>query len=78
MVLGGVLAYYGLQAVRAGVPLLLSVAAASMLYVSVADLIPGLVRRRELSDTLQQVLLIVAGIATIWVVGHLVRSVAAV
>jgi len=78
MVLGGVLAYYGLQAMRAGVPLLLSIAAASMLYVSVADLIPGLVRRRELSATLQQVLLIVAGIATIWVVGHLVRSVAAV
>ena len=78
MVLGGVLAYYGLQAVRAGVPLLLSIAAASMLYVSVADLIPGLVRRRELSATLQQVLLIVAGIATIWVVGNLVRSVAEV
>lgn len=76
MVLGGVLAYYGLQAVHAGVPLLLSIAAASMLYVSVADLIPGLVRRHELSATLQQVVLIVAGIATIWVVGHLVRSVA--
>jgi zinc and cadmium transporter len=44
----------------------------------VADLIPGLVRRRELSATLQQVLLIVAGIATIWVVGNLVRSVAEV
>jgi zinc and cadmium transporter len=78
MVLGGVLAYWGLQAVHAGVPLLLSIAAASMLYVSVADLIPGLVRRHELSATLQQVLLIVAGVATIWLVGHLVRSFAEV
>jgi zinc and cadmium transporter len=74
MVLGGVLGYYGLQAVPAGVPLLLSIAAGSMLYVSVADLIPGLVRRHELTATVQQVLLIVAGVGTIWVVGHLVRS----
>jgi zinc and cadmium transporter len=74
MVLGGVLGYYGLQAMPAGVPLLLSIAAGSMLYVSVADLIPGLVRRHELSATVQQVLLIVAGEGTIWVVGHLVRS----
>jgi zinc and cadmium transporter len=76
MMLGGVLGYYGLQALPAGVPLLLSVAAGSMLYVSVADLIPGLVRRHELSATAQQVLLIVAGVATIVLVGHLVRSVA--
>ncbi len=77
MMLGGVLGCYGLQAVPAGVPPLLSIAAGSMLYVSVADLIPGLVRRHELSATVQQVLLIVAGVATIVVVGHLVRSVAA-
>jgi zinc and cadmium transporter len=76
MMLGGVIGYYGLQAVPAGVPLLLSIAAGSMLYVSVADLIPGLVRRHELSATVQQVLLIVAGVATIVVVGQLVRSVA--
>ena len=73
MMLGGVLAHYGMQAAPAAVPLLLSVAAGSMLYVSVADLIPGLVRRHELSATVQQVLLIVAGVATIVVVGHWVR-----
>jgi zinc and cadmium transporter len=77
MVLGGVLGYYGLQAMPAGVPLLLSIAAGSMLYVSVADLIPGLVRRHELSATVQQVLLIVAGVATIWAVGQLLRAAAA-
>jgi zinc and cadmium transporter len=34
---------------------LLGLAAASMLYVSVADLIPGLHRRPELGATFQQV-----------------------
>ena len=51
MMLGGVLGYYALRSAPAGVPLLLSIAAGSMLYVSVADLIPGLVRRHELSAT---------------------------
>ena len=78
MVVGGMLAYYALQSVQQWVPLLLGIAAASMIYVSVADLIPGLHQRRELAATLQQVSLIAAGIATIWVVGALAHSIAAV
>jgi zinc and cadmium transporter len=78
MVIGGVLAYYALQSVHQWVPLLLGIAAASMIYVSVADLIPGLHQRRELGVTLQQVLLIAAGVATIWGVGSLAHSIVAV
>jgi zinc and cadmium transporter len=78
MFVGGVVAYYGLQTVHQWVPLLLGIAAASMIYVSVADLIPGLHQRRELAATVQQVLLIAAGIATIWLVGSLAHSIAAV
>jgi len=78
MFVGGVLAYYGLQAVHQWVPLLLGIAAASMIYVAVADLIPGLHQRRELGATVQQVLLIAAGIATIWLVGSLAHSIAVV
>lgn len=74
MVLGGVLAYHALQALEQLIPTLLGLAAASMLYVSVADLIPGLHRRPELSATLQQVVLIGLGIATIWLVGTLAHS----
>jgi zinc and cadmium transporter len=77
MVVGGTLAYYALQTVQHWVPLLLAIAAASMIYVSVADLIPGLHQRRELGATLQQVSLIAAGIATIWVVGSLAHAIAA-
>ena len=36
-----------------------------MIYVAVADLIPGLHKRTELRATLQQVLLIGAGVASI-------------
>ena len=74
MVAGGLLAYFALQTLQEWVPYLLGLAAASMLYVSVADLIPGLHRRPELLATLQQVVLIVLGVATIWLVGELAHS----
>lgn len=63
--LGGLLAYFALSHLAHWVPTLLSLAAASMLYVAVADLIPGLHKRTEIKATVQQVLLILAGIATI-------------
>ena len=71
---GGVLAYFALQSVQGVVPTLLSLAAASMLYVAVADLIPGLHKRTQLRDTMQQVLLIGAGVATIYTMGLFVHA----
>jgi zinc and cadmium transporter len=76
MVLGGVLAYFTLTTAQNLIPVFLSLAAASMLYVSVADLIPGLHRRPELKSTFQQVVLIGLGIGTIWIVGELAHSIA--
>ena len=74
MVLGGVLAWWALQAVQEWIPTLLGLAAASMLYVAVADLIPGLHKRPELKATAQQVILIGLGIATIWLAAELTHS----
>lgn len=71
-VVGGLLAYFALSAMQGAVPVFLSLAAASMIYVAVADLIPGLHKRTELRATIQQVSLIGAGIATIWFAHHLV------
>ncbi len=68
MLAGGVLAYFALQTIQNTVPTLLALAAASMLYVAVADLIPGLHQRTRLRDTLEQVLLIVAGVSSIFLV----------
>lgn len=71
---GGVLAYFALQSLQAAVPTLLALAAASMIYVAVADLIPGLHQRTRLRDTLEQVLLIVAGVSSIFTVNLLVGA----
>lgn len=65
---GGVLAYFALQSMQDFVPTLLGLAAASMIYVAVADLIPGLHQRTRLRDTVEQVLLIVAGVSSIFLV----------
>jgi zinc and cadmium transporter len=54
-----------LQSLQSLITPLLGLAAASMIYVAVADLIPGLHRRPQLGATLEQVLLIGAGIFSI-------------
>ena len=74
MIAGGIIAYFALYAMEQWIPPLLGLAAASMIYVAVADLIPGLHRRPELQATVQQVALIALGVATIWLVGELVHS----
>ncbi len=66
--LGGVLAYFALQSMQNVVPTLLSLAAASMIYVAVADLIPGLHKRTQLRDTIEQVVLIALGVSSIFLV----------
>lgn len=69
---GALLAYAALGQAQSAVPVLLALAAASMIYVAVADLIPGLHKRTEIRATVQQVLLIVAGIGTIVVTDRIV------
>jgi len=69
---GAMLAYFALSDMQEMIPTLLGLAAASMIYVAVADLIPGLHKRTELKATIQQVLLIGLGIASIAIVQTLV------
>ena len=45
------LGYFALQVLEGWEPILLGIVAASMIYVAVADLIPGLHRRPELRAT---------------------------
>ena len=62
---GGVGGYYLLPLFADWEAGLLGFVAASMIYVAVADLIPGLHRRPELRDTASQALLIALGIGSI-------------
>jgi zinc and cadmium transporter len=62
---GGVMAYVALQSLQRYVPYLLALAAASMIYVAVADLIPGLHRRVDFKASAWQVSLIALGVASI-------------
>ena len=65
-VLGAVLAYFLLSDLQHLLPYVLIVAASSFIYVAVADLIPGLHSRIRPSETLQQILLIAAGVVFIY------------
>ena len=65
-VVGGLLAWFALQEMQAALPYVLAIAASSFIYIAVADLIPTLHRRVEGKATLQQVVLIAAGILVIY------------
>jgi zinc and cadmium transporter len=64
-VIGGVVGYFALETAQRLLPFALAVAASSLLYVAVADLIPGLHRRTDPKSGVTQVLLIGLGIALI-------------
>jgi zinc and cadmium transporter len=69
---GALLGYFALSMLEGWTPVLLGIAAASMLYVALSDLIPGLHRRAEIRSTLQQLFLIGLGVGTVALVGHLI------
>jgi zinc and cadmium transporter len=69
-VLGGVLACLLAGRVTPVLPYALAVAGASLLYVAVADLIPGLHRHVDLKRSVEQIVLILAGLAVIWFTQH--------
>jgi len=64
---GALVALFALKLVPVVLPYCLALAAASFLYVAMADLIPGLHRGRTDAHSLRQILLIAAGVATAFV-----------
>ena len=69
---GALIAYSMLSGLESWVPSMLALAAASLLYVSVADLIPGLHKRPELKATGLQIGMILLGVLSIQVVQTLI------
>ena len=66
-VIGAVIAYLALGQAMQVLPYAIAVAASSFLYISVADLIPGLHRRVDARASTQQVALILLGMAVIYI-----------
>lgn len=64
-VLGGLVGWFALREAMEWLPYALAVAAASLLYVAVADLIPGLHKRTDLRASLAQVAWIAVGVGLI-------------
>lgn len=71
--IGAVLAYMLFSGMSSWVPFLLALAASSLIYVSVADLIPGLHKRTEIRATALQMGMILLGVLSIqgvqWLIG---------
>ncbi len=74
MLVGALLGYFLLAQLQWMLPYMLAIAASGMIYVAVADLIPGLHKRAELIHTGQQALLIGLGIFTVWLAGTLAHE----
>ncbi|MBI1422800.1 MAG: ZIP family metal transporter [Gammaproteobacteria bacterium] len=64
-IIGAVVTYYSLQNSLALVPYFIAVAAASFIYIAVADLIPTLHKRIEFKETIRQIVLITLGVLII-------------
>jgi zinc and cadmium transporter len=62
---GAVAAFVAVETLPRLLPYVLVLAAASFLYVAMADLIPGLHRGRTDASSLRQLLLIAAGVLTV-------------
>jgi zinc and cadmium transporter len=63
--LGGVVGYFALENAQTLTPYVLALAAASFIYIAVADLMPGLHRAMDTRSTAWQIVLIGAGIFTV-------------
>ncbi len=64
-VVGGVLAWFALRDTLQALPYAVAVAAASLIYVAVADLIPGLHKHSDTRASIAQVAMIAIGVALV-------------
>lgn len=64
MTLGGVVGWVGLSDATAAIPYILTLAAASFIYIAVADLVPELHHERKPRDMFLQLSLMALGVLT--------------
>ena len=64
--LGGLLSFYVLSIMENLVPYVLAIAASSMIYVAISDLIPDLHEKTDAKDSIKQISFILLGVAIIY------------
>ena len=64
--LGGLLSFHILSVMENLVPYVLAIAASSMIYVAISDLIPDLHEQTDTKDSLKQISFILIGVAIIY------------
>jgi len=62
---GAIISYFSLKATQVVIPYILSLSAASFIYIAMADLIPVLHRKSSIKDSVRQFILLTAGVGTI-------------
>jgi len=62
-VVGGIVGYFVLDASTTLLPYALMIAAASFIYIALSDLLPEMMRRKSLRQSVPEVLLVFAGVA---------------
>jgi zinc and cadmium transporter len=73
-VLGGGIGYFVLDAMEELLPFALLLAAASFIYIALSDLLPEMMRRSSLAQSLPQVTLVLLGVAVAAVIGVAMHS----
>ena len=73
MILGAILAYFILNDLELLIPIILSFAASSMIYVAISDLIPSLHKKVEIKQTFQQTFSIFLGVLIIYFLHSLIH-----
>ena len=73
-VVGGVVGYFVLGAIEELLPYALLLAAASFIYIALSDLLPEMMRRSRLSQSLPQVALVALGVAIAAAIGALLHA----
>ena len=73
MILGAILAYFVLNDLEFLIPMILSFAASSMIYVAISDLIPTLHKKVEIKQTFQQTFSIFLGVLIIYFLHSLIH-----
>lgn len=73
MIIGAILAYFVLSDLEFLIPIILSFAASSMIYVAISDLIPSLHKKVEIKQTFQQTFSIFLGVLIIYFLHSLIH-----